>query len=802
MNDIEQLFQERLEQLEAGESPEACLEGLPEEETKALRLIAAIRTLSVDDADEESIVAQRSEILGAASTRLNGKTAPTLGTLALPFWEQLKAWLQRFLANRELVIGFASLLIIVILGLAFRGNTWQLKTDETGTVASVRDEDDDRESDNDIETAANDNAESEAETATETNANAPAIADGPGPTLYIPVVTAPLNLSPETAVIDNVQGIVEIQTDSDTWTTVNSATTIAAGQRVRTGKLSQATLSFYDGSQAHLSADTEISIDELNALRPEAGFRTVVLTQWVGDSEHSVQFRNDGGSLYEVKTPEGSGIARGTKFHVIVEPNSLAQYIVTEGKVDVSGHSRTVSVTAGQLTTLLIGTAPADPVFNISGEGEVTAVGDVWTIAGQTFQTYEQTIIVGNPQVGDLVQVFGHLLPDGSRVADRIILIRRAVVNQFNLTGEVEAMGATWTIARQAILVNDQTAVDDDISVGDSVRVEGIILPDGVLQAQVITRLEEAPGLPFQFSGIVEAINDRSWIISGQTISVNEETAVDNGIVVGDVVAVSGWILEDNAWLADEISKLSDELPTFEFTGTVQSMDPWLVAGISFETRSWTVIVPTIDLGDQVRVSGTILADGTWVADTITSLADIQPDTVSFIGVVASVNPWVVNGLTLVTTSNTVITGNIAVGTLVVVQAQLLPDGTWTVLQIRPLYPTFGFGCLVLSSPVVAVNANTIQVRHWQGNIDRVHIQGDVAPNHVVTLPICTGWDGTIVITGTIIVIYQPVVVIIDDGGWVPPGGIPPGCKITGIGNNNPHLKCSGGSSRQSSRRS
>lgn len=619
---------------------------------------------------------------------------------------------------------------------------------------------------------------------------------------YIPVISSPLVLNAQTAAVEATQGIVEVQGQDGAWTAVNQVTTATAGQRVRTGELSQATLTFFDGSQASLGANTEISIDELNALRPDEGFRTVVMTQWVGDSDHSVQFRNDGGSRYEVKTPAGSGIARGTKFHVLVTPDALARYIVSEGKVDVTGQNRTVSVTAGQLTSLITGSVPDEPVFSISGEGEVTAIGSVWTIAGQTFQTHEHTLVVGNPQVGDLVHVDGRLLDDGSRMADRIVLLQPAVADRFSLSGEVESMGETWTVAGQSIAVNEETAIDEDIAVGDNVRVEGLILPGGMLQAQVITRLDEAPGLSFQFSGLVQTISDGSWTISGQTVALDEETAVDDGIAVGDVVAVRGWILEDGTWLATEIRRQAGDLPTFAFTGVVQSTDPWQVGGIGFETRPWTIVAPGIGVGDRVQVSGSILSDGTWVADTITPLADIVPNTVTFVGVVAGINPWVVNGLPLVITDDTAIIGNITVGSLVVVRAQLLPDGTWAVVHIRPLYPDFGFGCLTLSSPVIAVNANTIQVRHWQGNIDRAHVQGDVAVNHIVTLPICTGWDGTFIITGNIIVIYQPVVIVIDDGGWSPPGGVPSGCKITGIGNNNPHLKCSGGGSRKGSKRS
>ncbi|HEX6387607.1 MAG TPA: DUF5666 domain-containing protein, partial [Anaerolineae bacterium] len=258
-----------------------------------------------------------------------------------------------------------------------------------------------------------------------------------------------------------------------------------------------------------------------------------------------------------------------------------------------------------------------------------------------------------------------------------------------------------------------------------------------------------------------------------------------------------GWILEDGTWLAREIRRQADDLPNFEFTGVVQSVDPWQVAGIGFETRPWTIIAPGIGVGDLVRVRGSILSDGTWVAGSITPLTDTVPDTVIFVGVISTINPWVVNGLPLVVTDHTVIIGNVTVGSVVVVQARLLPDGIWTVLRIWPRFPDFGFGCLTLSSPVIAVNADTIQVKHWHGNIDRANIHGDIQVDSIVTLPLCTGWDGTIIIIGTVTVIYQPVVIIIDDGG-LPPGGVPPGCKITGIGNNNPHLKCSDRGSKKS----
>ncbi len=54
-----------------------------------------------------------------------------------------------------------------------------------------------------------------------------------------------------------------------------------------------------------------------------------------------------------------------------------------------------------------------------------------WNIAGQIFNTGANTVIFGNPQVGDWVSFEGHLLADGSRFADRIVLLNHSPENQF-----------------------------------------------------------------------------------------------------------------------------------------------------------------------------------------------------------------------------------------------------------------------------------------------------------------------------------------------------------------------------------
>jgi len=543
-----------------------------------------------------------------------------------------------------------------------------------------------------------------------------------------------------------------------------------AGQRVRTGGLSGARLAFYDGSQASLGPHTELSVDELDARLPD-GPRVVVLTQWVGETEHDVVPADDADAdaridaRYEVRTPSAVGEAQGTSFHVLVTPELLTHFSVDEGSVAATGLNVTVVIVAGQSTTIRPGRVPDEPVFRITGEGRVTQTGITWIIAGQSFATHEGTVIVGNPQVGDWVLVEGHLLSDGTRVADLIVLLRRSPADRFTITGRVEAIEDTeWTVAGQAIVVSDETDVEDDVEIGDLVRVDGVILEDGVLLAEHINRIEEQPGLPFHFVGVVQDIADGAWTISGVTITVDAGTEIDEGLGSGDVVKVRGWILDDGSWLAQSIELVEEEEREFELIGTVESIAPWVVAGIPFETNEWTEIESDIRLGDRVRITGRIMEDGTWMASEIERLdEDDEAIDVVFVGTVESTDPWVVSGIPLSVDDETIVDGDVSVGDLVKVEARILPDGTWLAIKIAPAsVDGLGLGCVSISAIVVRVNADQIELLNGPTIPldDDVAVAGDLATGSVIVIVVCVDADGTIHIV-SIIVIYwlEPPVV-------------------------------------------
>ncbi len=153
---------------------------------------------------------------------------------------------------------------------------------------------------------------------------------------------------------------------------------------------------------------------------------------------------------------------------------------------------------------------------------------------------------------------------------------------------------------------------------------------------------------------------------------------------------------------------------TFELVGELESTDPWTVAGMTLETNDMTQIEEGLQVGDLVRVRGTVLEDETWVAYSIEKAEGQTDPIIILIGVVNSVDPWVVNGIGLNVTDGTDIQGEITPGMLVRVAILLLPDGTWEILNIAPLgESTEVSGCATVVATVVSVGGDEIQFLGW-----------------------------------------------------------------------------------------
>ncbi|HSM70151.1 MAG TPA: DUF5666 domain-containing protein [Anaerolineales bacterium] len=204
----------------------------------------------------------------------------------------------------------------------------------------------------------------------------------------------------------------------------------------------------------------------------------------------------------------------------------------------------------------------------------------------------------------------------------------------------------------------------------------------------------------------------------------------------------------------------------FELVGELESTEPWTVAGTPLETNEATQIEEGLQVGDLVWVLGTVLEDGTWLAYSIQSAEEQTDPNIILIGVVDSVDPWVVNGIELNVTDETDVQGDIESGMIVRAEVLVLSDGTWEVLSIAPLGASIETsGCVTVVATIVSVDGNVVQFLGWpttvqlsddvQNTDDAEDEQGDegetegveaLSAGQVVQAVICISEAGQLVI--------------------------------------------------------
>ncbi len=303
--------------------------------------------------------------------------------------------------------------------------------------------------------------------------------------------------------------------------------------------------------------------------------------------------------------------------------------------------------------------------------------------------------------------------------------------------------------------VNDSTVIEPGLKVGDSVQVAGGITGDGNFLATRLSRTE-GTGSNFRFAGILTSMGTDVWIISGIKVTIGVSTTLNGDFAVGNPVVAEGVIKADGTWLASSIDLVTPEGYHFEFIGVVQSLNPWTVSGVSFDTAAWTEIDANIKVGDNVRVTGTINADGVWVAEQIERLDTEHATSFDFFGPVLSMNPWNVRGITLTVDSRTTIKGDITVGEMVKVTGWILTDGTWLATEIKHTGLHLGQGCFMISSVVQSINGDEIILADGQTILRSadLKVEGDLKEASLVRYQYCVDKDGV----GTIryiIVVYQ-----------------------------------------------
>jgi hypothetical protein len=293
--------------------------------------------------------------------------------------------------------------------------------------------------------------------------------------------------SSQTATLVDVIGQVEVASPVGSWQPLADGDKIESGQRMRVGSQSNATLVFFEGSRTTVDSNSELVFTHLGGSR-SSGLQ-VEIDQTSGKTSHSVVPLGGSSSTFVVDTPAGAATVRGTTFSVTVI-GEQALFTVDKGEVTVSNADRKVSVAAGQATLSRSNEAPAAPAYRFALNDQLASInGDQWVFPGVSFQVMDETIITGNPQIGDNLLVQGRIIAD-QWVADSVEPSFEDG-EQFEFTGVVEQISAeSWLINSVSVLVNEVTEMDDGIAVGDTVKVIYTLLKANRWLALEIERLE------------------------------------------------------------------------------------------------------------------------------------------------------------------------------------------------------------------------------------------------------------------------------------------------------------------------
>jgi len=326
--------------------------------------------------------------------------------------------------------------------------------------------------------------------------------------------------------------------------------------------------------------------------------------------------------------------------------------------------------------------------------------------------------------------------------------------DKFEFTGIISALPNTsnfvgdWTVAGRTVHVTAATEIErdgGDPAVGKIAEIEGTLNNDGSVSA---TEIEIKAANTFEFRGRVDQLPSTTgfigdWVVSGRTVHVTSATMIDQTekpLAVGVFVKVVGTLRNDGTIDATKIETKADEqLPFFEFTGTVQQLPntpdllgDWIVSGRTVHVTALTRIETEdgpITTGTVVEVKGFVRTDGSIDAVKIEP-NEMEPNEFEFRGTISNlpntpgfIGDWTVGGRTVHVTSATRIQqdeGLVAVGALVEVEGTLRSDGS--------------------------VDANRIEVERSAGGLEnapRVEIEGTVQQ-----LPNTAGLIGDWIVNG------------------------------------------------------
>ena len=199
-------------------------------------------------------------------------------------------------------------------------------------------------------------------------------------TIATPTATAPAEPTGETGTLSGMEGDVQVlRQGASAWIAATSGMKIGTGDGLKTGSNGYVLITFFDGSVMEVESDSEISVEELS--NASGGATTVRINQMLGNTLNRVENIVDSSSTYEVETPVGSAVVRGTFFGMLVDRYGELFHACTScfNQGDNKEHSvdfGPVKVPVDMTSCWWEGSAPGAPFFTNSANDPLLYVGD------------------------------------------------------------------------------------------------------------------------------------------------------------------------------------------------------------------------------------------------------------------------------------------------------------------------------------------------------------------------------------------------------------------------------------------
>lgn len=169
----------------------------------------------------------------------------------------------------------------------------------------------------------------------------------------------------QVAIVSRVFGdVLVMKAGTDTWSKASADMTLETGDRIKTGVFSRAVITFFEGSTIELKADTEVGVTDLS-ISEDTGSTVIRLWQQIGKTRSRVEKLVDPASRYEIETPAGAAVVRGSIGDVIVGKDGRTTVINVEGQWSAVGQGQEVPIPEGKQSTIVPGNVPSIPAQSL-----------------------------------------------------------------------------------------------------------------------------------------------------------------------------------------------------------------------------------------------------------------------------------------------------------------------------------------------------------------------------------------------------------------------------------------------------